>query len=66
MPPLRFHKNPEAARPSLPPAAQSDDAEEQFEAELTFCIDQMENVLKDSNTNQKKSEYPCSSLLNQP
>jgi hypothetical protein len=57
MPPLRFHKNPEAAKPTLPPAAQSDEAEDQFEAELTFCMEYLEYLLKDTNINQKKSEF---------
>lgn len=54
MPPLRFHKNPEEARPT--PAPTTDAEEDQFESELGFCIDQLQKVLDDSSVNQKKSK----------
>lgn len=59
MPP-RYNKNAEntANKTNSPPSmVQTSDAQEdQFETELTFCIDQLQKVLDDSQTGQKKSE----------
>lgn len=59
MPP-RFNKNAEntANKTNSPPSmVQTSDAQEdQFETELTFCIDQLQKILDDTATGQKKSE----------